>query len=170
MCEASECLAAPEGGKDCLPAPVWANVDNIRFEDESAEQMTQLILVPSDYHDALLVDQFALDVPAGATVLGITVEIRRAADESVADDSMRIIKRGRTGYSERALPSAWNQDLAWISYGGSDDLWGEEWTPDDINAGDFGIAFSAAFTGAVGNTRAYVDAARVTVRYEISCE
>ena len=169
MCVASECLASPQGGQDCLPAPVWANLDNIQFEDEPAEQMTQLILVPGDYHDVLLIDHFQLEVPAAATILGITVEIRRAGDDGVADQSVRIVKAGQVGESARALPEVWSRDLTWIGYGGPDDLWGEEWTSENLNAADFGLAFSTAYTRAAGNTRAYVDTARVTVHYEVAC-
>jgi len=92
---------ARKGGQDCLPAPVWANLDNIQFEDEPTEQMTQLILVPGNYHDVLLVDHFQLEVPAAATILGITVEVHRAGDDGVADESVRIVKGGRVGESDR---------------------------------------------------------------------
>jgi len=132
--------------------------------------MTQLILVPGNYHDVLLVDHFQLEVPAAATILGITVEVHRAGDDGVADESVRIVKDGRGGESERALPEVWRRDLTWISYGGPDDLWGEDWTVDDLNAGEFGVAFSTAYTRTAGNTRAYVDTARVTVHYEVICD
>ena len=57
-----------------------------------------------------------------------------------------------------------------VTYGGADDLWGEHWTPEAVNASDFGLAFSVAYTGAAGNTRAYVDTVRVKVHYEVTCE
>lgn len=98
-------------------------------------------------------DHFGLEVPAAATSLGIEEEICRAGDDGVAADSVRIVKGGRVVKSERY--PLWSQDLTSISYGGPDDLWGEEWTPDDLHAADFGLASSMAYTPAAGNTRAY---------------
>lgn len=170
MCEASECLPNAEGGDDCLPAPVWTNLDNMRFEGELAEEMTQLILVPGDYHDVLRIDHFALDVPPTATILGITLELRHAGDDGVADESVRIAKKERVGEANRALPGIWSDDLTWVTYGGPEDLWGETWTAEELNADGFGFAFSTAYTRGAGNTRAYVDSARVTVHYEVACE
>jgi hypothetical protein len=170
MCEVSECLPNANGGQDCLPAPVWAKLENIRFENETPEEMTQLILVPGDYHDVLLIDQFELDLPPAAMILGIALELRRAGDEGVADESVRIIKDERVGEANRALPDVWSEDLTRVTYGGPDDLWGESWTAEELNAGGLGFAFSTAYTRAAGNTRAYVDSARVTVHYEVSCE
>ncbi|HKY41082.1 MAG TPA: hypothetical protein VJN18_34350 [Polyangiaceae bacterium] len=152
------------------PSHLFANLDNIQFEDEPVDQMTQIIVVPGDYHDVLLLDQFELEVPTGASILGLTVEIRRAGNDSVADDSVRIVKGGRVGEAERALAAVWSEDLTWVTYGGSEDLWGEDWTAENLTAADFGVAFSTSYTLAAGNTRAYVDAVKVTVRYEVSCD
>ena len=96
--------------------------------------------------------------------------MRPAGDDSVADGSVSIIKGGQIGSAERALPTAWSTDVTWVSYGGPTDLWGESWTPADLNSPDFGLAFSAAYSKNVGNTLAYVDAVRVTVSYERTCD
>lgn len=170
MCDASECLASPQGGRTCLPAPIWSSLDNLKFDGESLEQMTQIILVPGEYRDYLLADELAFEIPAAATILGVSVEIRRAGNDGVADDSVRIIKGGRIGQVERAQAGVWSQDLTSITYGGPDDLWGEQWTPEDVGADDFGVALATAYTRPAGNTRAYVDFVRVTVRYELVCE
>jgi len=170
MCDASTCLAPADGPQNCLPAPIWSNLDNLQFEGEAVENMTQIILVPGDYHDYLFADELALEVPPDAKILGLTVQVRRAGDDGVADDSVRIIKNGQIGDAERAQAGVWNEDLVSVSYGGPGDLWGEEWTPQDVNAPDFGVAFAAAYTRPAGNTRAYVDSVSVTVRYEVACE
>lgn len=169
MCEDSECLPNAMGDSDCLPAPVWTNLDAIRFEDASIFEMTQIILVNSTYRDVLVADQLSMEVPAAATIEGISVEVLRAGDASVADDSVRIVRGGRIGAAERALPQTWLEEPAWVTYGSPGDLWGESWSPADVNADDFGVALSAAYTSTVGNTRAYVDQVRVTVHYSL-CE
>ena len=169
LCAASECLPNGQAGNECVPAPVWDNLTTIATEDTSLDDMCQIILVNTTYRDQLLADQFGLGVPTDAVIRGITVEVRRAGDDSVADDSVRIIKGGHIGSAEHALPAAWSTDVTWVSYGGPTDLWGEAWTPSDLNSPDFGLALSAAYSKNVGNTLAYVDAVRVTVSYMRTC-
>ncbi len=127
--------------------------------------MTQIVLAATSYTDTLLVDDFALDVPDGATVHGITVEVRRAGDASIVDDSVRLLKGGKLVGAEHGKPDAWGDEPAWVTYGAEDDTWSEVWTPAELNAADFGVAFSAQYTGDAGNTRAYVDQVRVTISY-----
>jgi hypothetical protein len=169
MCGASECLPV-SAGSQCLPAPVWTNLESIQFEDASTVDSIQLVLVSGSYHDLLLADELGLEVPDGATITGITVEIRKAGDEMVVDDSVRIIKGGELGTAERASSARWPDELTWLSYGGPEDLWGTTWTPADVNAADFGVALSTLYTQTVGNTRAYVDQVRATIHYQTACE
>jgi hypothetical protein len=132
--------------------------------------MCQLILVQSTYRDVLLTDRFGLEIPRAAIIRGITVEVRRAGDDSVADNSVHIIKGGQIGIAERALPDPWSADVTWVTYGGPDDLWGETWIAEDLDSDDFGLALSAAYSKNVGNTVAYVDVVRVTVTYQRTCD
>lgn len=170
LCAATECLANGPAGDQCVPAPAWDNLSTIATEDASVDDMCQIVLVNTTYRDPLLADQFGLSVPTDALIRGITVEVRRAGDDSVADDSVRIIKGGHIGSAERALPLPWSMDPTWVSYGGPTDLWGEDWTAADLNSPDFGLALSAAYSKNVGNTIAYVDAVRVTVSYKQTCD
>lgn len=168
MCQASDCLADSDGGSSCLPPPIWTNLESIQFEATSLSETVQQVVVATPYRDALLVDQFQLEVPSAATIDGIVVEVRRASTGFVSDDSVRIIKGGAVGSAERAS-GVWGETFEWVSYGSSTDLWGEAWTPADLNAADFGVALSVLYTNTVGNTRAYVDQVRVTVYYRVVC-
>jgi len=170
MCDAAECLPNVQAGNGCAPAPVWDNLSGIQAEASSTADMCQLILVDTTYRDALLTDQFKLEVPKAAIVRGIKVDVRRAGDDSVSDDSVRIIKGGQLGAAERALPQTWSPEVGWVSYGGPTDLWGEQWSAADLNSDGFGVALSAAYGKNVGNTSAYVDEVRVTVSYQMRCE
>jgi hypothetical protein len=129
----------------------------------------QLIAVSTPYRDRLLTKQFKLEVPPSAVILGITVEIRKAGEDPVSDDSVRIIKGGVVGDAERASSDKWSQALSWSTYGGPQDLWGETWTAADLNSDEFGVATSVLYGRTVGNARAYVDEVRATVHYSISC-
>lgn len=169
LCDAAECSAFGVESQCSLP-PIWRYTESIAFESDNLEEATVLVTVFSDYHDTLVADQFELEVPEAAEIRGLTMEIRKAGDDSsVTDDSVRIVKGGQIGNTERYSPQLWPTNLSWVSYGGPDDLWGEEWTPAELNADDFGIALSAAYTSTAGNARAYVDQVRVTVHYTIGC-
>lgn len=170
MCAASECLDDGNGGGSCLPAPTWSNLQGIQAESEEVTDAAELVVVATPYHDALLTSDFALDVPDSAVVRGITVEVRRAGDASVSDDSIKLMKHGAVVGAERAASTPWPETLDWTTYGGPTDLWGEGWTAADVVASDFGVALSVNYEESVGNTRAYVDQVRVTIHYSVSCE
>ncbi|HKY36731.1 MAG TPA: hypothetical protein VJN18_12365 [Polyangiaceae bacterium] len=167
MCGASECLPDAQGSNACVPPGIWGGLESIQLEDSSMLDMTQIVLASSPYRDVLLVDTFGLDVPEGADIRGITVEVRRAGDATVVDDSVRLLKAGELFGAERGISDAWSDEPAWVSYGGEDDSWGEQWLAADLKAESFGLGLSAQYTDDAGNTRAYVDQVRLTVSYSI---
>jgi hypothetical protein len=81
----------------------------------------------------------------------------------IVDNAVRIVKSGTIGSTDRSSGTNWPQTFGYTSYGGSSDLWGETWTPSDINSSDFGFAISAIGEGP--NTTAQVDNVRITVYY-----
>jgi hypothetical protein len=169
MCEASECLESSDGG-ECLPAPVWTNLESVRFEASSVADAIQLVVVDGAYSDWLLLDQFGFAIPDNALVEGIEFEVRRAGGALVADDSVVVLKAGESGSADRALSEPWSDDLEWAGYGAADDLWGEPWTPEEVNDEGFRLALSVQYGNTVGNTRAYVDQVSATVHYSFACE
>jgi hypothetical protein len=169
MCAASECASDFDAATRCVPPPVWTNLAGIQSASDVLMDAVQLITVSTPYHDRLVVNQFKLEVPPNAVIRGITVEIRKAAESSVSDDSVKIVKGGKVGDAERASSTEWPTDLTWATYGGATDSWGESWTAADLNADDFGVAISARYGKTVGNARAYIDQVRVTVQYTPPC-
>lgn len=166
MCEASMCIDSTTDY--CLPPTVWRNLTALRAEGTMPEDGAVLTLVFDPYQDFLLVDDFKLEVPADSEILGITVTIRRAGGSSMeaVDGAVRLIKGGVVGTSDRAVPTQWTgPEYVNVDYGGPTDLWGQTWTPADVNATNFGVALSAIYTDTAGNGRAYVDIVYVTVHY-----
>ena len=90
---------------------------------------------------------FAID-PA-ATIVGIGVTIRRSLSgtittETIADSEVKIVLAdGSIGATNKASAVNWPTIDTNIVYGGATDLWGETWTPADINDTDFGVVMSA---------------------------
>jgi hypothetical protein len=156
----------------CLPTPIWTGLNALSAEGtDPFNDAAQIVLWSYPYHDTLLLDQFKLEVPAGAEVLGITATIRRAGDaaDEAVDSAVRLIKHGVVGSTDRSSATPWSApDFVNVDYGGPKDLWGETWTADDLNADDFGVALAAAYTQTAGSGRGYVDIVYVTVTYQ-SC-
>ncbi len=171
MCDASECLPIGVTGMACLPPPVWSNLQGIQAESTLTDDAVQIVAVDTLYRDRLLVFQFGLAVPADAVVRGIQLSIRHSGDESIVDDSVKLSKAGRAVGADRAAAQSWSSEaLTWVDYGNPDDLWGEAWTPADLNGDGFGVVQSVLYGKTVGNSRAYVDQVRVTVHYSLSVE
>jgi hypothetical protein len=171
MCAFSECLEQFEDAvSSCLPPPVWRNLDNIGAAGMTTLDSAELTLVALDYHDLLLTDDLALELPEAATILGISVQVRRAGDERVLDHSVKLQLGGEPVGSEYAKPEPWSMNLDWITYGGSDDLWGRQWSASEVSSPDFGLAIAVQYAADAGNTRAYVEDVNVTVYYEAACD
>jgi hypothetical protein len=148
----------------------WEQLENIGSSDGATVQIPGMS--GSDVSHWLKVSGYGFEVPAFATVKGITVEWRRGGkftQGSIADNAVRIVEGGAIGSADRAKATAWS-GLSSVQYGGATDLWGESWTPAAINASSFGAAFSAKYVGGAGNDWAEVDSARVTVHFTVTCQ
>lgn len=114
---------------------------------------------------------FGFSIPAGATIRGITVEIKRmrtSAGGTNQDSAVRIVKGGSIGATNKASAAVWPLNvLTYASYGSASDLWGENWTAADINASNFGAVLSGINPSAT-NTNSSVDAIRITVTYSVT--
>lgn len=82
-----------------------------------------------------------------------TVTINTGGPSSVADLKARIIKSdGSIGTTDKSQVGNWAAADTVVDYGGAADLWGETWTPSDINDADFGFALQVEFgVGAKSN-------------------
>lgn len=167
MCGASEC-SGPEGDKQCLPTTIWTNLEGILFASDDPTQAVELTAIYSTYHDTLLVDDFQLEIPSDATIVGLGVDIRRMGTD-IADYSVKLVKDGKIVGGERARSALWGDEFEWISYGGVNDSWANSWTVADLLKPNFGVALSVVYAERAGHARAYVDQVRVTVHFVQGC-
>lgn len=114
---------------------------------------------------------FGFSIPSGATVDGIVVEVERkkSVGISTATDNSALIRKsdGSYGTTNKALAGAWPTVDTYATYGSSSDLWGEVWTPADINNANFGFVIAANLNYDI-NIAVSVDHIRITVYYTIS--
>lgn len=119
----------------------------------------------------LKVTGFGFAIPAGAEILGIQVNVERngSANVSKRDSSLRLVKGGVISGDDKADTSvalSWPSADAVASYGSASDLWGQAWTPADINDASFGVVLAALLQYTVtGNVQ--VDQITVTVTYAL---
>lgn len=145
----------------------WVDPSNVCSGDDDV--YATINVAAGVYSQWLYCTNFGFAIPGGATIDGIeTVYDRIAtggANGEPVDRYVRIVKGGAIGSNEKSTNSLWT--LAFPdeekSFGGAAELWGETWTPTDINSSTFGCAISigpSAFGGAGS-----IDRVRITVTY-----
>jgi hypothetical protein len=86
---------------------------------------------------------FGFNIPAPAQIQGIEVFVERKSSlVTIFDSRARIVKGGVVGTAERKLAGFWPAVDTTVTYGNPSDMWGDTWTPADINSTGFGFALS----------------------------
>lgn len=115
----------------------------------------------------LTATNYNMAVPATATITGIGVMVRRGSNSNqtanIEDLSVQLIKAGAVqGNNLASNANDWENIWENITYGGPGNLWGSTWTPAEVNANNFGVAFRVTSNA---TRTAYVDVIQVTVYY-----
>lgn len=146
----------------------WTSTENITAQNNSTAKVTLSATTLTHYIKAT---GFNFNIPAGATILGITVKIERFTNGGTkgngADSHVKIIKGGSmTDSTDEPVVGNWPSSKGTFqSYGGTSDLWGQTWEPSDINSGSFGVAFAGAGTTSSTNRIANIDNIQITITY-----
>jgi hypothetical protein len=143
----------------------WTNPGNVSVVDGTFATATVTNTSAQTTH-YIVATGMGFSIPANATIAGITVEWDRKVNtaSNTADNAVRLVKAGSIETTDRSSGSTWQTGLNYIQYGGTSDLWGDTWTPSDINSAGFGAAISAKTTSAVNRTFS-IDWVRITVYY-----
>lgn len=112
---------------------------------------------------------YGFAIPLSATITGIivTTRVKSSSVTDIADtnpNGIRLYKNGvivGTSHSSGVWPTV-NGDRI---HGNSGDLWGETWTPTDINNANFGAAVSAINEALGGVQTASIDFVSIAVSY-----
>ena len=141
----------------------WATPDNAKVEDGSTAIASGAGGSQSHY---LKATNFGFSIPQGAEILGILVEVKKGASRvQSTDTAVRIVKGGSIGTTDKSSLLDWPVTiLEFINYGGLADLWGETWTPADINASNFGFVISANNNPGLSSSL-QIDHIKLTVKY-----
>lgn len=110
------------------------------------------------------------DVPSGATIDGIEMQVKRRTETNTGntlDYSVKIVKGGTISGNEKATTTNWlKSSSSWetITYGSSTELWGLSWSQSDVTASTFGIAYATKADGSI-NKQSEIDVLQLRVYY-----
>jgi hypothetical protein len=150
----------------------WVNPENIKASDNvrATAVMAPKPVGPESSGD-IVASEFGFAIPAEAAITGVVVSVERSANfaSTVRDSFIMLRKAGVEVGENKALGNAWGTGDEVQTYGGSTDLWGETWTPAQINAATFGVVLTAKLIAAAEG-EAKVDLISVTVYYSTSTD
>ena len=143
----------------------WTNPGNITADDTSYATVRLGMYGSSRY---LQGTSYGFSIPTTATIDTITVVInRQSSGNSVTDSNVRLLKAGALIGNNLASGTSWpNGSFGTATYGGAVALWGDTWTPADINNTNFGVSLSAS-NGTFSNRDLSVDYMQITVTYTL---
>jgi hypothetical protein len=150
----------------------WSTPGNVIATD-GLDAVSFPFAFPNEFTDRLVARGFGFNIPSTATILGIEVLINRGMTESdpssnIRDNAITLVKAFVSQPTNRAdLSEAWPVGPTSVkTYGGASDLWGNTWTPAEINSNGFGVGIVAErFQFQGGDRSARVDDIRVNIYY-----
>lgn len=138
----------------------WTNPDNAKTSNNSYAEASGV--AKSTYY--LKATNFGFSILPGYCIVGIKVEVeaKKSVGPAARDIRVRIVKAdGSIGTTDKAKSQALTTTDTYYEYGGSGDVWGESWTPAEINDSDFGVVIAYE----VDDGTVYVDHIHITVYY-----
>ncbi len=155
----------------------WTSTSSIVDGNITTSGSSQGLAVSSELTERFCVSGFGHSIPTNATIKGITVYIRKykslaGALDTVLDAEVytsKIVTDSVTG-DNKANAVSWSNSATTVTYGGSTDLWGQTWTPQQINSGSFGVILRANITDlSIGGpvTMAHVNIIYTAINYQI---
>ena len=176
------CVAVPGGPVSVTLSPgtcvddatlgttTWGGLTNVGSSNNAYATTTTVAARNTQLTHYLKCTNYGFAIPDGATINGISVGVERKISSTSRttgkDNAMRIVKAGLIGATDRSSATNYTTTDVTVAHGGAADLWGQVWTPADINAATFGAAISASVTTTRTNSRTVsVDHMPITVTY-----
>ena len=169
MAQTADTLPGSGVNVDNAGGVAWGIPGNITAEDSTPASVQ--ITVVNAWSDFLDGKAFGFAIPAGSTIDGIRLRLRKGTTGPGAwfyhDQHIRLLKAGVAHGNDKAAGDDWNWggNYKWGTYGGAADLWGGTWTPADVNGATFGGRVSCYRFSGTTAIQAWADCIRVTIYY-----
>lgn len=145
----------------------WASPDSAKVSDDNDAGPGAIGNGVASHY--LKATNFGFSIPSGATITGVLAEVEgKTVIGSIVENSVKLVKGGTISGNDKSTGASPAGADAYVSYGGSSDLWGVSLTPDDINSSGFGVAYSTIGAAPAGGIST-VDHIRITVYYTTAC-
>ncbi|HET6352375.1 MAG TPA: Ig-like domain-containing protein [Coriobacteriia bacterium] len=163
--------AGPEygTGSDGGGALAWTAATSVNANDNSNATRA---LNQNQTSNTLFAKNLGFAIPTDATITGIQVTVGRytsgMSTPLIRDFAVQLTKDGSAlaGTNKAATTTDWPTSEGAATYGATNDLWGQTWTPAEINAATFGVGLQARNTNANART-ATVDYININVSYSL---
>jgi len=141
----------------------WTSPADALTEDG---KVASAVLDAATESQELRITDFAFGVPAGATIKGVEVSLRRQAQGTVYDGAVTLVGLdGQTPLVKYYEP-AWPKSASGVhEYGGVGEMWNSTITAADVNKSTFGVSIWVKKDPAAGPATATIDALRLAVYY-----
>lgn len=147
----------------------WSVPNNARFSDNLRAICQTTVFTTSRILKAF---DWRFNIPATSEIRGIRVSVERNANfatgpRNVKDSGVFLYKNNvpLTSVNKADTATNWPTTNAMVHYGVSGvDLWGNNWTPADINSSGFGVGITVTITANTTLT-ANIDLILMTVFY-----
>jgi hypothetical protein len=162
----------PASGVNSGTGTAWTNPGNVISDNNSNASFTGSTS-GNVTSQTLNATGYGFTIPANAVISGIQCTIGRSRSGGISgeakDNSVRLIKAGSAVGDNKGFTSTnWGTSESAINYGGTADMWNATWTPAEVNASNFGVAFAADITqGFIVARTANVDYINLSVTYYI---
>ena len=136
----------------------------------ASASFTLTFLNLSGHSNYLTAEGFGLNIPAGATICAINVEVVRYATgislfSNVKDNSVVLLNNGTPAGGNLASGANWAGSSETVNYTEN----GSGWTQAQVNSPNFGVAISAGVSGLLGvNLTANIDQIRISITYDMT--
>lgn len=147
----------------------WSVPNNSKVSDNAHSRST-VDGGSGDSTQYLKVTGFGFSIPSDATINGIKVQAEGLIELPNGESgtslySPRIVKGGSIGSTDPSVKQTFGGSEAYKTYGSETELWGQSWSPSDINASDFGFALRISISSGIIAYGVAVDHIRITVYY-----
>lgn len=135
------------GNSNDIGTVSWSNDDRVVSINHSYATVT----LTAETSKFLKCTNFGFSIPTGATITGIQMEVvgqwnTGSSGQWWTLDYIRIVK-GNTIKSTNYTADIEGSNDTYAYVGGDGELWGETWTPSDINSSGFGVAIATYTAG-----------------------
>jgi MSHA biogenesis protein MshQ len=168
--------ASPTGCVDVTTVGTltWANPTRAYASDNSYATAVATSATGTQLTHYLKCTGYGFNIPAGATINGITVGVERkissTTNTSGKDNIVQLLKAGSLVGSNLATATAYTTTDVVEAHGSAANLWGTTWTDVDINNANFGVSYSGNITKtSTSTTRTIsVDQIQITVDFSLA--